>query len=136
MAVRLRELDNRVLGPARPPAPRVFRQPSEKAARLREDWRAWSIAERLRFAAACALLLLGAAAQAWFLVPWAVVAVGTASTVFISRRCRDALRELCYLAALLNVLAGFYALLLLPLSLLLGLAGLIAPSGVRRPTSG
>lgn len=131
MAARLRALDSQVLGAARPPAPPPQRQPSPRAVRLREDWRAWSPAERRRFVAACVLLLLGAAAQACFLVPWAVLSVGTAATVLISRRCRDALRELCWLAGLLNVLALFYVVVLLPSSLLLGMAGALAPPGVR-----
>lgn len=99
---------------------------------MRDDWRAWSVADRRRFIIACVLLLLGTAAQAFFLVPWAALSVGTLLTVSISRRCRDALRELCYLAALLNVLAVFYVLPLLPSSLLLGLAGLVAPAGTPR----
>lgn len=136
LTARLRGLDQYVLGPAPAPAPRAVRPSSQKIAKLQEDWRAWSVAERGRFVGACVLLLLGTAAQAAFLVPWAVVSVGTLLTVLFSRRCRDTLRLLCYLAALLNVFAFFYVLVLLPSSLLLGLAGFLAPSGVRSESRG
>lgn len=101
------------------------------AARLSRDWSAWTVVERGRFSGSILLLIAGTVSTLVFVVPWALVPLTTVIMIPFSRRCRDSLRWLCYLSSMLNGLALFYVLPLIPASILLALAGLVAPEGVR-----
>jgi hypothetical protein len=129
---RLKALDTRVLGQSDAPSGGSSVRRVHGRHKLREDLADWGRRGQVRFWLGWAFGGVGVALSLVLLVPWSFASLLTWCLVPLSRRLRDSMRLLWWLFAVVNALAGFYAILLLPSSVAFAIGAATSPQAVYR----